>query len=205
MFAAIAAAATMGVSGAYVEIRTCSIFAGPCHHNSEVMTDGRGAIIALAFHSGVVQGTDLTGLKVAAVIRADENLSLSTERKSVIYVDSRATEKQASTLVALLSRSSGIRFGQTVAVRPAHIEVDVRGLNSKVKVTVGSETVAAGATSDADCQNCSMPGVLWYEPLAHGTSVQVATVEEQAFLDPILGETWIRGNESAAFVGGFVW
>jgi hypothetical protein len=50
-----------------------------------------------------------------------------------------------------------------------------------------------------------MAGVLWFKPLVLGTKVEVATVQQQSFSDPLLGETWSRGEESAAFVGTFAW
>jgi hypothetical protein len=90
VFTTIAAVATLGVTGIYFETRTCSIYAGPCHYNSEIMTDGRGAIVALGFESG--QGLD--GLAAAAVVLGDVNLNLSAKRKAVIYIDSAATEEQ---------------------------------------------------------------------------------------------------------------
>lgn len=193
------AAATLGISGGYFESRTCSIFAGPCHYNSEIMTDGRGAVVALKF----AQGRGLEGLSVAAVVLGPENLNRTEDRKTVVYLDSRATESQSRTILELLRERA--RFGSIVSVRPATIEFGVSGLDSRLSVSVGDDTVVSAMTDSSECKVCSMPGELWFEPLVSGTNVNVATVRSQSFLDGVLGEKWIRNQEPAAFVGTFTW
>jgi hypothetical protein len=193
------AAATLGITGIYFESRTCSIFAGPCHYNGEVMSDGRGAIVALGFQSGA----GLAGLSAAAVVLGDENLNRSDQRKAVIYIDVAATEEQGQRMTELLKARAG--FGMVLAVRPATIHFEVSGLDSNLSVKSGDSIVISAQTNGSDCKNCSMPGILWYKPLVHGTDTKVATVQKQTFSDAILGETWSRGEEAAAFVGTFAW
>jgi hypothetical protein len=199
MIATIAALSTLGISGIYLEARTCSIFAGPCHFNGEVMTDGRGAVLALT----IQRGGSLEGLSVAAAVISDRNLGLEGTRRSVVYIDSKATEEQAKGLVDLLRGRSGSGMGEIIAIRPATIELSVDGLVGDLAVSAGGDAVARVKTSGAECHACSMPGVLWYEPILKGATPSVATVQSQAFSDRVLGETWRRYEESAAFVGTF--
>lgn len=195
----VLAAATLGISGLYFESRTCSIFAGPCHYNSEIMTDGRGAIVALTFEKG--QGLD--GLSAAAVVLGAENLNRTKQRKAVVYLDSAASESQGKLILSLLRDRAGL--GSIVAIRPAKIKLGVSGVDSSLTVSVGDETVISALTDGAECKVCSMPGELWFEPLVLGAKAEIATVQRQSFTDKILGETWIRGEEPAGFVGRFDW
>lgn len=193
------AAATLGITGIYFESRTCSIFAGPCHYNGEIMSDGRGAIVALGFESGA----GLAGLSAAAVVLAEENLNRTTKSKAVIYIDVAATEEQGQRITELLKARAGL--GTVLAVRPATINLEVSGLDSNLTVRFGGSIVVSAQTDGSDCKNCSMPGILWYKPLVSGTDAKVATIQKQTFTDAILGETWSRGEEAAAFVGTFAW
>ena len=45
-------AAFGAVKGDYVEVRTASVFAGPCHYHGELVTTGRDAIMAWNVTSG---------------------------------------------------------------------------------------------------------------------------------------------------------
>src|SRR5687768_13059871 len=74
------------LSGRYVEARTASVFAGPCHFNGEYTTQGREAVLALAFDAGTLNGVSLDGLTVVAAVSADANLAERGRRSSVVYV-----------------------------------------------------------------------------------------------------------------------
>jgi len=81
------------ITGDYVEARTASVFAGACHYNGELVTTGRDAIAAWSFTSGSWNGTDLTGVKAAAAITANDNLGQADAvRKVELVVDTHATE-----------------------------------------------------------------------------------------------------------------
>src|SRR3954468_17969766 len=77
-----------GVSGDYVEVRTASVFAGPCHFNGELTTTGRDALLAWHVTSGEWNGADLSGLRFVAVVSSEENLSVDgAARRSEIIID----------------------------------------------------------------------------------------------------------------------
>ena len=80
------------VRGEYVESRSANIYAGACHHEGEVTTMGRNAVLAWNVREGDFQGVSLAGVRVLAVVNADRNFELAgVQRRSVIYVDSQAT------------------------------------------------------------------------------------------------------------------
>src|SRR5436190_10178535 len=91
------------ITGDYVEVRTASVFAGPCHYNGELVTTGRDAIMAWNVAEGSFNGVNLAGTKLVAVVSADENLSdASAARKSEVMIDSSATNAQVAALTAML-------------------------------------------------------------------------------------------------------
>src|SRR5438309_10483065 len=89
-------AESTGVKGDYVEVRTASVFAGACHYNGEVTTTGRDAMMAWNVASGKWNGVDLTGMRVIAVVSADDNLSnAEAGRRSELIMDKSASHEQA--------------------------------------------------------------------------------------------------------------
>lgn len=194
--------ASVALSGTYFEARTCSVFAGPCHASGEVVTDGRTAVVAVEFDSGA-----LAGYRAAAVIQSARNLAFGDERKSVLYLDARAPAAERAALREALERRSGIALGTVVAASEAEILMRVVGKSASVEVRsarTGSRLYSA-RTSGRECLACSMPGELWYSPLSRGAKADFATVEEHRLMDARLGETFVRRDEAAAFVGRFAW
>jgi hypothetical protein len=195
------AATTLGISGAYFESRTCAIFAGPCHYSGEIMVDGGTAALVWSFEVGSYRGSNIAGLRAAAIVQSNQNLSFDAPRRSVLYIDARATPKQAEAVSALIAEQSGVDLGRTIAEKSATISLS----DDAVSIELKSGPAFVAETSTRECLVCSMPGQLWYEPMTRGAMTHVATVERQSLSDAALGETWTRRNEPAAFVGRFNW
>ena len=62
------------VSGDYVEIRSCDVYTGSCFANAEMGLEGKDAIMTWSIRKGEVDGVNLDGLKVVAVVRASGTL-----------------------------------------------------------------------------------------------------------------------------------
>ena len=75
--------AMAAVKGDYVEVRTASVFAGPCHYNGELVTTGRDAMMAWNIAEGSFDNVNLAGVKAVAVVSATENLSDSNARARI--------------------------------------------------------------------------------------------------------------------------
>src|SRR5271168_3400306 len=87
LFSNSSALAPPPLAGDYVEARTASVFAGPCHFNGEVVTTGRDAVMAWRFN---------TGVRVMAAVSSEANLSDQTaSRKCEIIIDGSASKAQA--------------------------------------------------------------------------------------------------------------
>src|SRR5438128_1652319 len=123
--------AAPAVTGDYVEARSCNVYAGPCHYGSEYTTAGREAMMAWHVRQGSSAGQALDGLTAVAATAADDNLAIaSAARRTVFYVDERATPAQRDALVALLKARTGADFGRVVAVRstPIRFEASTDGM-----------------------------------------------------------------------------
>src|SRR5579871_3348251 len=83
-YAAPVAPAKAGLTGDYVEARTASVFAGPCHYNGELTTTGRAAEMAWHVRDGAWKGVSVAGLSAVAAVVSEANLQEETaERRSI--------------------------------------------------------------------------------------------------------------------------
>ncbi len=81
------------LKGDYVEARTADVYTGPCFSNAEIFLTGHQALKAWKVTEGAWDGTDLSGLSVAAAIRATSTFSKDRpeDARSVLIVDEKAT------------------------------------------------------------------------------------------------------------------
>src|SRR5713226_4898262 len=113
--AAARASAAPAATGDYVEARTCNVYAGPCHFGSEYTTAGREAVMAWRVQRGDYAGQTLDGLSAVAVVVADDNLALAAApRRTVFYIDGRATSAQREAFLHLLRAKAGADFGSVI-------------------------------------------------------------------------------------------
>jgi hypothetical protein len=206
MSAALLAAAATGalaaptVTGDYVEARSCNVYAGPCHYGSEFTTAGREAVMAWRVRTGAYAGQTLDGLTAAAAVVADENLAVTGPRRTVLYVDERATPAQREALVAMLRERTGAEFGRVVAVKLAAITFEAGA--DRTRVSVGRVArLEASAMPDAAC--CRWPGNRWYDPLARAAGVRVGNASVNEYSDPLLNVRWTQNGQNSVMLGDF--
>src|SRR5438093_784229 len=63
-----------GITGDYLEVRTCDVFTGPCFANAEMGLSGKEAILVWSVREGAWKGVALDGMKVVAVVKTDSTL-----------------------------------------------------------------------------------------------------------------------------------
>jgi hypothetical protein len=193
--------AAPAATGDYVEARTCNVYAGPCHFGSEYTTAGREAVMAWRVQRGTAGGQTLDGLSAVAVIAGDDNLAVAgTPRRTVFYVDERATPAQREALVALLRAKTGADFGRVLAVRAAPVSFDEQSDG----VSVGVPKVArltASKMPDAAC--CRWPGQRWYDPLARAQNVRVGNAAVNEYDDSLLNVRWTHNDQNSVLFGSF--
>lgn len=196
-------AAAADVAGEYVEARSLSVHAGACHYNGEYDTAGREAVLVWKVDSGVLEGgVRVDGLGIVAVVSGSDNLAkTNVARRSVLYVDKRATAKQQAALVNMVKQKAAGALGSVVAVKSAPFTF----VDENKALTVVAEGVAKLSVSRYPCNHCVMPAEVWYKPLAPAgvTGAQVAQGLQTGYKEAALGVNWAQEPCDNVFVGTF--
>src|SRR5258708_39292932 len=112
-----ASAGAEGISGQYLESRTCDIWTGPCFANAEMYQNGNHAVMGWKIDKGTFSDVKLDGLSIVAVISATDTLGLDQTgpAKAVLIVDKRADKSQKEALVKLAQKQGGELLKNVVA------------------------------------------------------------------------------------------
>jgi hypothetical protein len=195
-----------GITGQYIEARTCDVWTGPCFANAEMNLSGKHALMGWKVEKGDLDNVRLDGLGVVAVVAASDTLGLKQTgpARAVLIVDSRANASQRAALVRLARRQGGDLLRNVVGVQAAPIELDVCGCAEG-----GCGTLKAGAARietrcldekhDKVCGNESA----FYPPLARNVKVRPALAVENAFSGKGVNETWNDAGRRGAYLGSF--
>ena len=129
------------IKGAYVETCSCEVIC-PCYASFDHGATYDYCRVTLVFdiREGDVDGTDVGGLKVAAIADTPKVMTDGNWRLG-LFVDERATEEQMNKLVDVFSGQLGGPMagliplvGEILGVERAQIEVDHDGLRHTVRV-----------------------------------------------------------------------
>ena len=188
------------LKGDYVEARTASVFAGPCHYNGELTTTGRDAVMAWSIQEGTWKGTSLSGLTVVATVSSDANLKEDVARHSVLYVDSKATVAQSEALTEAFKANYGKSLGDVVTVKRIPITFTHKGEAFRVQAK-GAIQLTVEAMPHHEC--CKMPSLVCYNPLIELTDRKVGYTRSSSVKENALGATWTKNGQNTAFYGTF--
>jgi hypothetical protein len=202
-------AALQSISGDYVEIRSCDVYTGPCFANGEMNLSGKEAILAWAVRSGGVDGVDLAGLNVIAVVKAENTLGdvsrFPEPAKSVVIVDEKASPAQREALVSLVQNKAGNVLGKTVRIEASPMKVQLPeecSLAGCANVVAGDlvqiETRCLGG-NDHVCGNEE----LFYPPLTSVAGARPAYTVAAVFQGEGLGTQFDDANRRSAYLGTF--
>ena len=129
------------IKGAYVETCSCEVIC-PCYASFDHGATYDYCRVTLVFdiREGDVDGTDVRGLKVAAIADTPKVMTDGNWRLG-LFVDERATDEQMNKLVDVFSGQLGGPMagliplvGEILGVERAQIEVDHDGLRHTVRV-----------------------------------------------------------------------
>jgi hypothetical protein len=194
-----------GVTGQYVECRTCDVWTGPCFANSE-MTAGKNAVMGWKVEKGAVDGAKLDGLSVVAVVAASDTLGLpqTGESKAILIVDEKASAAQRAALVKLAKGQAGDLLKNVMKVESAPITIDACMCKNKgcAKLSAGGakiETRCLDAQHDKHCGN----EFAYYPPLVKNVSAQAAVATEHGYSGKGFKHTWKESARRGAYVGSF--
>ncbi len=189
------------VQGEYLEARSVSVYVGACHYGAEYVEGGREATLIWNIRQGTWKGVSLEGLTVVAVVTAKNNLAIDTKtRRSVLYIDERATSEQRVALTDLMTTKRGELLGEIVRTESAPIAFTKEDV--KYDLRVGQ--VLTLSVSRYPCQNCTQPHQIWYKPLEQLDTPIVGKSTSYSYQDRILSVTWNCGEDTNnVFVGNF--
>jgi hypothetical protein len=189
------------IVGDYVEARTASVFAGPCHYNGELVTTGGDAVMAWKIASGSWKGTDLAGVTAMAAVSSEDNLqNKSAARRSEIVVNSTVTPAQTAALVEFVQTECGGQLGKVASIRHAIVAFDHTGSTYTVNSNGFAQMKVQSMPND-EC--CKQPSLVWYSPLMPLVHRKVGYTLDSAYLAGNVGDPWQRSEENTAFYGAF--
>jgi len=214
------AAHAAGIQGEYIEARTADVFTGPCISNSEIFTTGNQAVLAWKVNRGAWNGTDLSGLCVAAAVRGTTTFSEDDPSKAlaVVIVDQKATPRQREALVAMARELGGSRLKNVAAVKTATMSLKIEANHASVADAqqnahamphaprasfwaAGLAQIVTRPLDDNDhfCGN----EVIAYSPLSQGIKALPAYTLGHEFKGEELNTRWSDPNCRSSFVGTF--
>ena len=207
-----------GIRGDYVEARTADVFTGPCFSNAEIFIYGDSALMAWKVTEGSYRGVDLSGLSVAAAVKATCTFSEDKpeQARSVLIVDEKADARQRNALVAMAQELGGIRLSNVVDVRVSRISLKIEahseataahsdhGMPHAPRASFWAPGLAQIVTrplndNDHFCGN----EVVAYPPLSKSVSALPAYTLGNQFKGTGLNTNWDDPNCRSAFVGHF--
>jgi len=201
-----APAAAAGITGQYVEARTCDVWTGPCFANADFNLTGKNAVMAWRIDKGSVNDVSLDGLSVVAVVAARNTIGLeqSGPARAVLIVDKRATPAQREALVALAKKQSGKMIQDVAAVHSAPFTLNVCDCKGQTCADLDAgvarlKTRCIDAEHDKACGNESA----FSPPIAGNVHVRPAAAVEHVFSGTGLQETYTDYDRRGAYVGTF--
>jgi len=207
LFVLVAPASAAGISGQYLEARTCEVFTGPCFSNADTSLVGRHGVMAWKIEKGRLGSVNLDGLSIVAVVAASDTLGQRQvgAGKALLIVDRHASAEQRDALVRLAKAQGGDLVKNVVAVETAPItfefcECQEGGCARLNAGAVRIETRCINAKHDKTCGN------EWalYPPLARDVKdARAAVTVEHSYTGTAFNETWKHGECRGAYLGSF--
>ncbi len=201
-----APAAAAGITGQYVEARTCDVWTGPCFANADFNLTGKNAVMAWRVEKGSLDNVSLDGLSVVAVLSARNTIGLpqTGPARAVLIVDSRATPAQRDALVRLAKQQAGKMIQDVAAVQSAPISLTTCACKNQSCTELDAgvarlKTRCIDAEHDKACGN----ETAFYPPIASGVRVRPAAAVEHVFSGTGLRETYTDYDRRGAYVGTF--
>ncbi len=195
------------ISGHYVEVRTCDIWTAPCFANAEINLAGKQAVMAWKVERGSMDGINLDGLGVVAVVAATDTLGQAQTgtARTVLIVDEKAAPTQRDALIRLAKRQSGDLSSNVIAVHTAAIDLAICKCDGGACARMTAGKLAKLETRCIDNHHdkaCGNEGA-YYPPLTKNTKVQAAVAVEHGFAGRDFNQTWKETDRRGAYVGSF--
>lgn len=194
-----------GISGQYVEARTCDVWTGPCFANAEMNLAGKHAVMGWRVDKGSLQNVSLDGLSVVAILAASDTLGTAQTGRgvAVLLIDKRANASQREALIALAKSQAGPLLKNVVQVESADISLD----RCPCKNDGCALLKAGGAKIETRClvahdKICGNESA-YYPPLSKNVKAIPAVASEHTYNGAGLRDSWQEHGRRSAYVGSF--
>jgi len=208
LLSGLSVSGSAAIKGDYMEVRSADVYTGACIANSEVGLTGNEAILAWKVQEGSWKGVNLNGLIVVGVVKAQATLGdpyhTPYPAKSVLILDSRATNEQRAALQNFAASNSDGLLDHIVRVDTAPIQMtvehgDQHGVAKLVAGNLASIETRSLCSGDHLCGNESV----YYPPLVSLTHAMPAFTLDDSFSGQGLNVVWKYVDRRSAFVGAF--
>ena len=200
-------AAPPTIEGDYLEVRTCDVYTGPCFANAEVGLLGKEATVAWRVDRGELDGVDVAGLAVVAVVEASATLGDPygdpLPASAHLFVDDRADEDQQRAL----SRFAATQLGELASdakVKTASISMAVGCCDELgcAELSVGDEIKVQTRCLCDDDVHCGNEEI-YYPPLTGGVDVIPVVATDHTLRCEAMTTTITDREVRGAFLGSF--
>jgi hypothetical protein len=199
---------TVGISGDYLEVRSCDVYTGPCFANAEMGLSGKEGILVWSIREGAWKGTSLKGLGVIAVVSADATLGDVRHQprsgKAVLIVDAKADSLQREALMDFARSMAGHLIKEVAEVKTVGMELAIGACTKAgcAKVDAGDLVqISTRCFSEKDhvCGNEET----YYPPLTQVDHAMPAFTELASYQGTGLNLTWQSTENRGAFLASF--
>jgi len=203
---AAAPVSAAGITGQYIEARTCDVWTGPCFANAEMNLGGKHAVMGWKVDRGALDNVRLDGLSVVAVVTASDTLGLEQTGPSsaVLIVDSKANKAQREALVNFAKKQGGDLLKKIIKVETAKVELDTTGCTEGgcAHLQAGQASIKTRCLDGHHDKVCGNE-VNFYPPLAKNVDAKAAVATQHAYIGAGFNETWKDSERRGAYVGSF--
>jgi hypothetical protein len=199
-------ASAAGISGQYLEARTCDVWTGPCFANAELNIGGKNAVMGWKVEHGTFDNVTLDGLSIVAVVAARDTLGIEQTgpAKALLIVDKKANSAQRAALIAFAKKQAGELLQHVIRVEDSKIDLEVMDCKEGgcARLEAGKakiETRCLNQRHDKVCGNESA----YYPPLCKDVKATPAMAVEHSFVGECFKETWKDSQRRGAYIGSF--
>lgn len=199
---------TTPITGDYLEVRTCDVYTGPCFANGEMNLAGKEGILVWSINRGAWDGVALDGLKVIAVVRADDTLGnlrfQPRDGRAVLILDENASPEQRAALTQFARTMAGSLAREVVTVKSAPIDAKLGTCTHSgcAQVKAGNLVEVSTRCLGAKDHVCGNEDA-FYPPMTSVEKAAPAYTELAAFKGDKLGLTWEATGQRSAFLAEF--
>jgi hypothetical protein len=188
--------------GTLLELHSCEVYAGGCTVSSQATLEGNYLLRVWSFKGGQHDGTDLSGLKLAALQSSGENLAYSSASaaKTVVYLPQEATPAQRAALLSWFKTGSSPEMPGLINTRVVPLELKT---TSEGHVFKAGEIISIKTASLESCESGACGEALWYTPRSSTSVFTVAVNKVSEVKEPMLDLVWRDAGKRSVFLARF--